>query len=258
VTIRRAPLPADLVPPACETPPVELGRPARPPHPAFGAGFTAFLGLALEFGALAKPGAESAGLLVACVAAIACLAGVMRFWDGTAPRHVPAKLAFTRPTLRWMAAAVLAIGPAVVITTLAFTSGARATSNRTAWAGSDLATRGLAMIAAASWIEISARGYAFRACMGRHGFAFAAVLGAVASVAGMLPLLLALDPVQRTIAVALEIPLSLALAGLVWRSGSLAPALIVRLALLAALASSGNAFAFAPAALVLWSAASRR
>jgi len=260
VTIRRAPLPADLVPPACDTPPADLGRVARPPHPALGAGFAALVGLGLELGAITTPAAGSAGFFVACVAAGACLAGVMHFCDGTALRHVPAKLAFTRPTWRWMAASALAVAPAVVIVVRTFMNGMHPPSNDAAWSQGEMALRVLAIVAAAAWIEMSARGYTFGACMGRHGFALAAALGAVASVVGMLPLALqfGLDPMQRAIALVLEIPLSLALAALAWRSGSLIPALVVRVALLAAFVATGNALAIVPAALVLWVAAARR
>ncbi len=258
MTIRRAPLPTDLVAPACDTPPTDLGRVARPPHPAFGAGFAALLGLALEAGAIATPAAAPLELLIACVAAGACLAGVMHFGDGTALQHVPAKLAFARSRWRWMAAAAVAMVPAAMITGRAFATGTSV--DHVAWSRSEFAMSVLAILAAATWIEMSARGYAFRACMGRHGFAFAAALGAVASLAGMLPLALEFgrDPLQRAIALALEVPLSLALAALTLRSGSLFPALAVRVALLAAFAATGNAFAVAPAALVLWIAAGRR
>lgn len=254
MTIRRAPLPSDFVPPACDTPPAALGRVGRPPHPLFGAGFAAVLGAALGLGAISTTPAGPLALGVACLAACGCLSGVVHFFDGTAWHHLPVKLGLVRPGGRWIAVGGFAAIPALVAVVLARTFPAKPPADVV-----ESAVTIAVSLVAATWIEVLSRGYAFRACMGRHRFAIAASASAAVSLLAAFPLLLAMtrEPGHVALALALEIPLSMSLAALVWRAGSIVPALGVRFAVLAACLLAGTAWPLAPAALIAWIASTR-
>ena len=254
MTIRRAPLPPDFTPPVCDTPPAALGRVARPPHPLFGAGFAAVLGAALGFGAIGEPAAAPLALGVACLAACGCLAGIVHFFDGTAWHHVSVKLGLVRPRGRWLVVAGLAATPA-----LGAVIQARFRAANPSQGGLEVAVAIAVVIAGAAWIETLSRGYAFRGCMGRHRFAIAASASAVVSLIATLPFVLvpARDTSHIALTLALELPLSISLAALVWRAGSILPALGIRCAILAACLSTEAIWPLAPAALIAWIASTR-
>jgi hypothetical protein len=257
VTIRRAPLPPDLILPACDTPPVELGRVTRPPHPLLGAAFAAVMGGMLGAGAVATSGWLA--MLAANLGAMIVLAGVAHFVERTAWRHVPVKWGCVRASRRWILVAALAALPAIFAAAFA-TPNPRLAGAFSASVPATLVLPIAAALGAAAWIEILARGSTFRACMGRHGFALSAVAGAGASLVAVVPFLFSTlqERSQWIAALVLEVPLSVSLAALVWRSGSILPALGVRFVLLAAMLLLAQAWPAGAAALLVWLGCRRR